>query len=84
VLIIVYQTNTGHRAVSLYNESNAQTIYIQMLNLSCFYRCELTLKFLRFAIFADLLLAYACFVYCGKARTITTHESHQMHSEALA
>jgi len=24
MLIIVYQTNTGHRAVSFYNESNAQ------------------------------------------------------------
>jgi len=24
MLIIVYQTNTGHRALSLYNESNAQ------------------------------------------------------------
>jgi len=38
-----------------------------------------------------LLLAYggflrvACFVCCGKARTITTHESQQTkHSEALA
>jgi len=28
---------------------------------------------------------FACFVYCGKARTNTTHESQQTtHSEALA
>ena len=33
----------------------------------------------------EVSLRVACFVYCGKARTITTHESQQTkHSEALA
>jgi len=33
----------------------------------------------------EISLRVACFVYCRKARTITTHESQQMkHSEALA
>jgi len=38
-------------------------------------------SFLRMEVF----LRVACFVYCGKARTITTDESQQTrHSEALA
>jgi len=32
----------------------------------------------------EVSLPVACFVYCGMARTITTHESrHTRHSEAL-
>jgi len=56
MLIIVYQTNTGHRAVGLYNESNAQNKFT--LNIEVAMLLRLCTNFqvfcaLCFAIFPD-------------------------------
>jgi len=56
MLMIVYQTNTGHRAVSLYNESNAQkkfTIKCWTCHAFNFVHQLSSFCALCFAIFAD-------------------------------
>jgi len=52
MLITVYQTNTGHRAVSLYNESNAQTNFHS--NVEVVMLLTLCTNFLVFAHFVLL------------------------------
>jgi len=62
MLLIVYQTNTGHRAVCIYNESNAQKNISQMLSLSCFVVHELSSFCAHcIAIFADaVVITHQC------------------------